>query len=92
MSNSKWYAEHIFSQHQTKSIMTKLHYYEQYVRENLFHNLPKLYGQWLGCSCPTWRAFHIDVLLRLLYKSLEDGSKGKETMMKQYLQHRKLVK
>ena len=58
--------------------MTKLHYYEQYVRENLFHNLPELYGHRLGCFCAPWQPCHIDVLLRLLYKSLEDASKGKE--------------
>ena len=78
MSNSKWCADHIFSQHQTKSIMTKLYFYETYVRENLFSNLPELYVQRLGCFCPPWQACHVDVLLRLLYESLEDASRKKE--------------
>ena len=76
MNDSKWCADHIFSQHPMKSIMTKLHYYEQYVRDNLLHNLPELYGQWLGCFCAPQHPCHIDVLLRLLYKSLEDASRG----------------
>ena len=74
MSNSKWCAEHIFSQHRTKSIMTKLYFYEIYVFENLFSNLPKLYGHRLGCFCAPGQPCHVDVLLRLLYESLEDSS------------------
>ena len=64
--DSIWCPRKIFSEHPGKFPISRLHFYEQWIREEC--DISPLIGLNLGCWCPPGQLCHVDVLVRVIHE------------------------